>query len=85
MSVRSGSTTMKHSILLYTESSEPSGVGEHMLALAAGLRAQYRLLLACPPTPAGIPLLARARAPGPGNLTARAPGRLSTLARGARH
>jgi glycosyltransferase involved in cell wall biosynthesis len=51
---------MKTSILLYTESPNPSGMGEQMLTLAEGLQAHYRFLFACPPTPAGFPLLARA-------------------------
>jgi glycosyltransferase involved in cell wall biosynthesis len=51
---------MQMRILLYTESPDPSGMGEQMLTLAEGLRVHYRFLFACPPTPLGTPLLARA-------------------------
>lgn len=51
---------MQMSMLLYTESPDPSGMGELMLTLAEALRVHYRFLFACPPTPAGTLLLARA-------------------------
>jgi glycosyltransferase involved in cell wall biosynthesis len=51
---------MKPSLCLFTASREPSGLGEHMLTLAAELQAHYRISFVCPPTPAGLPLLARA-------------------------
>jgi glycosyltransferase involved in cell wall biosynthesis len=45
---------------LVTDSREPSGVGEHMLALAAKLRPHVRVLFACPPSPTGQLCLDRA-------------------------
>jgi glycosyltransferase involved in cell wall biosynthesis len=51
---------MQMNMLLYTESPDPSGMGEQMLTLAEELRVHYRFLFACPPTPAGTSLLARA-------------------------
>ena len=49
---------------LFTDSLEPSGVGEHMLTLAACRPAGDQLALVCPPTPSGSQLLERARALG---------------------
>ena len=51
-------------LCLFTDSVEPSGVGEHMLTLAAELRHQYRLSFVCPPAPSCQPFLERARALG---------------------
>ena len=51
---------MPRHLCLFTDSQEPSGVGEHMLLLAAGLTEGYRLSVVCPPTEAGRALLARA-------------------------
>ena len=51
-------------VCLYTESPEPSGVGAHMVALAARLRDRYRLHIACPPGRGGDAVLARATALG---------------------
>lgn len=51
-------------VCLMTDSREPSGVGSHMLTLAAELRGQYELLFACPSGPAGDRLLTHARALG---------------------
>ncbi len=48
-------------ICLFTDSLEPSGLGEHMLTLAAELLPHYRVLFICPPTERGQKLLARAR------------------------
>lgn len=48
-------------ICLFTDSREPSGLGEHMLTLAAELLPHYRVLFVCPPTDRGQKLLARAR------------------------
>jgi glycosyltransferase involved in cell wall biosynthesis len=48
-------------ICLFTDSLEPSGLGEHMLALAAELLPHYRVLFVCPPTERGQKLLVRAR------------------------
>ncbi len=59
---RSGNTHSPTAVCLFTDSREPSGVGEHMLTLAAELRARYRISLVCPPSPAARPLLERARA-----------------------
>ncbi len=53
-------------VLLYTDSAEPSGMGEHMLALGQGLRDMggYCVLFACEPHSAGRSFLARASASG---------------------
>ncbi len=51
-------------LCLFTDSLEPSGVGEHILILAAELRRQYRVSLVCPPAPACRPFLLRAQALG---------------------
>jgi glycosyltransferase involved in cell wall biosynthesis len=53
---------MSVAVCLFTDSLEPSGVGEHMLTLAAALRERYRVSFVCPPSPSGLPVLARARA-----------------------
>lgn len=55
---------MKLSVCLFTDSREPSGVGEHILTLVAELRGRYRLSFVCPPTSAGLGLLERADAAG---------------------
>ena len=55
---------MKHAVCLYTDNLKPSGLGEHMLTLAAGLRERYTLSFVCPPSPDGLALMARARAMG---------------------
>src|SRR4051794_35122461 len=59
-----GGDPARPSVCLFTGSRVPSGVGEHMLALAAGLRGRCRVALACPPGPATGPLLERAAALG---------------------
>ncbi len=51
-------------ICLFTDSLEPSGVGEHMLALASNLLYAYPVTLVCPPTPKGQSVLNRAAAIG---------------------
>ena len=53
---------MKPTVCLFTPSMAPSGVGEHMLALAEELRESFTLSLVCPPSPSGSRLLERARA-----------------------
>lgn len=53
---------MRPTVCLFTDSLEPSGVGEHMLSLAGELHGRYRMSFVCPPTPAGLPLLERAAA-----------------------
>jgi glycosyltransferase involved in cell wall biosynthesis len=55
---------MKPHLCLFTDSLEPSGVGEHMLLLANALREQYRISFICPPVAQGIPLLRRAATMG---------------------
>ena len=55
---------MKHAVCLYTDNLKPSGLGEHMLALAAKLRRRYALSFVCPPSPDGLGFMARARAMG---------------------
>src|SRR5690242_2927986 len=47
-------------VCLFTDSLEPSGVGEHMLTLASELRSRYRLSFVCPPSAQGEALLLRA-------------------------
>ncbi len=51
----------KPRICLFTDSLEPSGMGEHMLALATELCPAYEVSLICPATPQSEALLARAR------------------------
>lgn len=51
-------------ICLFTDSLEPSGVGEHMLALASNLIYAYPVSFICPPTAKGQSILARAAAIG---------------------
>lgn len=51
-------------VCLFTDSLEPSGVGEHMLTLAEQLRRDYRVSFVCPPSPGGDRLLSRAAALG---------------------
>src|SRR5215208_8441271 len=53
-------THVKPSVCLFTDSREPSGLGEHMLTLAIELQAAYDLSFACPATSHGRPLLDRA-------------------------
>lgn len=48
-------------ICLYTDSREPSGLGEHMLTLAAQLLRRYQILFVCPATSRGTRILDRAR------------------------
>lgn len=55
---------MRAGLCLFTDSIAPSGVGEHMLALAAGLEGRYRIAFACPGSPGGNILLLRAAAIG---------------------
>ncbi|MFD2093991.1 glycosyltransferase family 4 protein [Blastococcus deserti] len=55
---------MKPRICLYTDSTAPSGVGQHMLTLAEELQDGFTLSLVCPPSPTGSRLLGRARALG---------------------
>jgi len=51
-------------LCFFTDSLDPSGVGRHMLTLAAHLRDDYRISCVCPPTPAGRRLLDHAAALG---------------------
>jgi len=53
---------MKPKLCLYTDSLEPSGVGEHMLALAAELSRQFRVSFVCPASQSGLAFLKRAKA-----------------------
>ena len=55
---------MPRRVCLFTDSREPSGLGEHMLALAAELAGDWDVAIVCPPTRAGLSLLARAREVG---------------------
>ena len=53
-------------LCLATDSREPSGVGEHMLALASEFRTRFAVVLACPESPGGTALLRRAARLGVG-------------------
>lgn len=55
---------MNPSLCLFTDSLEPSGMGQHMLTLAAELRDDYDIACVCPPTSAGRRFLDRADALG---------------------
>jgi glycosyltransferase involved in cell wall biosynthesis len=48
-------------VCLFTDSREPSGLGEHMLTLAAQLLPRYRVLFVCPCSPRGLRILDRAK------------------------
>jgi hypothetical protein len=54
----------QQTLCLHTDSLEPADIGEVMLTLAAELRGDFRLLFACPSSPAGKRLLKRAAALG---------------------
>jgi glycosyltransferase involved in cell wall biosynthesis len=51
----------KAKVCLFTDSLEPSGMGEHMLALAAELHQQFDIILICPLTPNSETLIKRAK------------------------
>jgi glycosyltransferase involved in cell wall biosynthesis len=51
-------------VCLFTDSLEPSGMGEHMLLLAEQLKQHYTLFFVCPPTEHGLACLQRAEALG---------------------
>lgn len=51
-------------LCLFTDSTDPSGMGEHMLTLAAELCGRYRVLFVCPPGEKGDGFLERAEALG---------------------
>jgi len=51
-------------VCLFTDSREPSGLGQHMLTLAAELVPQHRLLFVCPSTARGRQLLEQAESLG---------------------
>jgi glycosyltransferase involved in cell wall biosynthesis len=55
---------MRLRLCLCTDSPDPSGVGEHMLALAAGLQEAWVITLAAPDVPGAAWLLQRAAAAG---------------------
>ncbi len=55
---------MRRRVCLFTDSREPSGLGEHMLTLAAELMGRWDVAIVCPPTRSGRSLLARAREAG---------------------
>jgi glycosyltransferase involved in cell wall biosynthesis len=55
---------MRRRICLFTASPEPSGVGQHMLTLAAGLSERYDVTFGCIPIGPGEQLLTRAAALG---------------------
>lgn len=54
----------KPAICLFTDSTDPSGMGEHMLLLAAQLLERYRILFVCPPGEKGDVFLSRAEGLG---------------------
>lgn len=51
-------------LCLFTDSLEPSGLGEHMLTLAADFLERYCILFVCPPSQHGNELLRRAETLG---------------------
>jgi glycosyltransferase involved in cell wall biosynthesis len=53
---------MPTAVCLFTDSLDPSGLGEHMLTLAAELRSRYDVWLVCPASPSARRLLERGRA-----------------------
>jgi glycosyltransferase involved in cell wall biosynthesis len=55
---------VKPAVCLFTDSTAPSGVGEHILTLADELQESFTLSLVCPPSPSGSRLLERAHALG---------------------
>ncbi len=55
---------MKPRVCMFTDSREPSGMGEHMLTLASELLDQYQLSLACVGAPATVPFVKRWEALG---------------------
>src|SRR4051812_41247878 len=55
---------MRRRVCLFTASTEPSGVGRHMLTLAEGLSEQYDITFGCIRHGQGEQLLARAAALG---------------------
>jgi glycosyltransferase involved in cell wall biosynthesis len=78
-----GGTNVAPRLCLFTDSEEPSGMGEHMLALAAALKGEYHISFVCPPTRAGRSFLERAAQLGVETLPLAAPydnpGGLKTL------
>jgi glycosyltransferase involved in cell wall biosynthesis len=54
----------KPNLCLFTDSLEPSGMGEHMLTLADELKSLYIITMICPPSKAGLTLLQRAKNKG---------------------
>ena len=60
---QAGDASLPH-VCLYTDSPDPSGMGEMMLTLATQLRATHRVSLVCSPHGAGARLLERAAALG---------------------
>lgn len=59
-----GSHTGSRVLCLFTDSLDPSGVGEHMLQLAGALSSAWRVTFACPRGAKGDPFLERACASG---------------------
>lgn len=53
---------MKPKLCLYTDSLEPSGVGEHMLTLAAELSRRFCISFVCPASQSGLAFIKRAKA-----------------------
>jgi glycosyltransferase involved in cell wall biosynthesis len=51
---------MNARLCLFTDSTEPSGMGQHMLTLAAALRSRYDISFVCPPGPSSDAFLVRA-------------------------
>ncbi|CAN5192699.1 hypothetical protein BH18CHL2_BH18CHL2_06720 [soil metagenome] len=55
---------MRPGICLFTDSLEPSGLGEHVLTLAAELKTAFAISVVCPQTRSGAPVLERAASLG---------------------
>jgi glycosyltransferase involved in cell wall biosynthesis len=51
------SAVSRLSVCLFTDSLDPSGIGEHMITLAGQLRRHCQLSFVCPSSPAGKPFL----------------------------
>ena len=60
LQLRKRPRSLEPHVCLFTDSLEPSGVGEHMLTLADELSGRYRLSFVCPPSAQGDALLRRA-------------------------
>lgn len=72
-SIIKGRSDKRPRLCLFTDSAEPSGMGEHIITLAAALKDEYRISFVCPPTSACAGFLARAKKLGLETLALAAP------------